>query len=143
MAGFPEAAYRAVPGNRGRMIVALLVGLGLGLRWWNAGTARIHDDEVPDAEDAMWALAPLAPRTALSFLRDHPRDHLRLDPRSGALRPWGPPAPHEIARLGHPCALAYVSGLVMAAVAPHGAQQSVIIGRRVKAAFDAATIALL
>lgn len=134
----PRAARRAQVAA-----LALVAVVGLLLRLWNASTARTHDDEMHYAEDAMWGLSPLSAGAALSFLRHHPRDHLRLDPGTGALRPWGRPAAGEIARLGHPCVLQYAAGLVTAAVAPASVRQAVLVGRQLNAVLDTTTILLL
>jgi hypothetical protein len=120
-----------------RTALALIVTLGLGLRVWNARTAVFHPDEPDLLEDAYWSVAPISMRTAVDFLRLHPRDHLRLNPTTGSLVLRPPSNP------GHLGLYPFVMGCLIYVVRPRDMQTAVLLGRSVNILADATVIALV
>jgi hypothetical protein len=135
----PKSA--AVRRSTRQVSLALLVSLGLALRLWNAATATLHDDEAHYVGDAYWASSPLSVGEGLRFLREHLREHLKLDPETGARVRWGTSG--TVLRTGHPCLFAYVTGALFAVAPPASIEDAVHAGRVVNALADATTIALL
>ncbi|MEW6270084.1 MAG: glycosyltransferase 87 family protein [Thermodesulfobacteriota bacterium] len=127
-------------GSLARLALAAILVLGAGLRVWNAATAFVFSDERHAVSDA-FALASLPAGDALRFLRYHPRDHLRLDPATGALAPWSDWG--KDARLGHPCLFDYVAGVVIRLVRPGWPEPALLLGRLVNAAADTVAVGLL
>jgi hypothetical protein len=120
-----------------RIVLALIVTLGVALRAWNAGTAVFHPDEPDLLEDAYWSVAPISARTAVDFLRLHPRDHLRLVPATGALIARPPSNP------GHLGLYPFVMGLVIYVTRPRDMQTAVLFGRGVNILADAIVVTLV
>jgi hypothetical protein len=121
--------------------MALVVACGFVLRWANAQTAYVHDDEQHYVGDALWSRAPLGGTALVRFLYEHPHEHPRLDPTTGSLARWG--AAGEVARLGHPTLFAAVTGVVLAATRPSGLPEAIVHARVVNALADTVAIVLV
>ncbi len=121
------------------LLAALLVGAGV--RAHTAVTSAVHGDEAHFASDACWLAAPLPFADGVRFLRTHPHVHVRLDPATGARTPW--PTTGRNLQGAHLSLHAWVTGPVMAALAPPDQRGRVLVGRMVNVAADSATILLL
>ena len=118
-----------------------LIAAGFALRIWNARTAYIHDDEVHYVEDAAWSYSGLSSHESIGFLRNHPREHLRLDPQTRELQPWGQHGLYP--RLGHPPLYAVILGALFRIDPPSSTEDAVMRGRFLNAVADSLTIILL
>jgi hypothetical protein len=126
-----------------RVWLAAIVVAGFALRFANAETALLHDDEKTHvAADAMWLRSRLPIGEAIRFLREHPDDHSRLYPVRGVVEPWVLSKPKNTF-WGHPTLSSYVTGAVFAVVPPSGPLAAVRTARLVSVAADVAALALL
>jgi hypothetical protein len=130
-------------GETNRLGLAVVVAIGLALRVANAETALVHDDERTHiVGEAMWSLSTLSAGERIRFLREHPRDHMRLYPGRGVVEPW------EVTRgktafWGHPALTTYLNGLVFAVVRPATPAIALRTARLVSVAADTAALAAL
>lgn len=121
--------------------LAAITAVALALRLWNAETASTHGDETHYVGDAAWAYSGLAPTSAVSFLWNHPRDHVFIDRATGSLERWGEEGryPH----LGHPTLYAIVLGTLTAATPPGSPEAAIRYGRILNAVADTTCVLLL